>query len=576
MSTERKQSHETLNSLLTDHHLPLPLDVRTATNSNAFEFDSNRSPESVFPHSVSSGSPSPTGVILWTRVEPTAYDADRPLAIEVATDEAFSECVFRGVIEQPDQLPERDYTVKIDLDGTLNSNQPYYYRFIYDGVRSRVGRCRTLPASNASPESVRFALATCQDYQNGYFGTFHHIAEEDVDFLVHMGDFIYDSAAADQFKGVGSQEYPDRDITLPSGRDRPRALDDYRELYKTYKSDRFLQEALERHTLIATHDDHELAYDLYWDDETDAPHANHPKGDDPEFMTRLIAAALRAWWEYLPVRIGYSPEAEAFHERFRFWQQFQFGDLVNLFMTEGRLFRDEPWNGRFGSWRSPVLDEEDPDRTMFGENQYSWFLDQIRQSEARWDVWMSEVLTVPLGIGASKAWVYPVTTGWDGFMRERQRIMTALSQWGPSNLITVTGDMHCYLAGYQQTTYADPLTNFLTGDKTGNRIGVELMTPAVTSLNFAEEVGATRGLLADVTEDLLSLAVRLQNPHVKSFNGHRWGYSVAKFTPDECIHTVYSVDKTVNSPDAEREALQTVRVPDGRVVIEELTENAVE
>ncbi len=574
MGNGREQSHENLNSLLTEQHLPLPLEVSNTTDSTTFEFDSERASSEVFPHSVSSGSPSPTGVILWTRVEPTVFDPDQPLAVEVATDEAFTESVFRGVIENPDQLTDRDYTVKINLDGTLDSNQEYYYRFIHQGVRSQVGRCHTLPDTKSSPESVRFALVTCQDYQNGYYGAFHHIADEDVDFLVHMGDFIYDSAAG-QFKGVGSGEYPDREITLPSGHDRPRTLDDYRELYKTYKSDRFLKEALERHTLIATHDDHELAYDIYWDDETDAPSADRPRGDDPEFMTRLVADALRAWWEYLPIRIGYTPEAEAFHERFRFWRQFQFGDLVNLLTTEGRLFRDEPWTGEFGSWRSPLLDEEDPDRTMFGENQYSWFLRQMRESETTWNVWVDEVLTVPLGIGASKARLYPVTTGWDGFMRERQRIMANLSQWDISNLVTFTGDMHCYLAGYQQTTYADPLTNLLGGE-TGDRIGVELMTPALTSLNFAEETGATRGLLADVTEDLLSLAVRLQNPHIESFNGHRWGYSVAEFSSDECIHTVYSVDKTVDSPDAEREALQTIRVPEGRVTIEELKENAVE
>jgi alkaline phosphatase D len=167
------------------------------------------------------------------------------------------------------------------------------------------------------------------------------------------------------------------------------------------------------------------------------------------------------------------------------------------------------------------MEGEDPDQTMFGETQLSWFLHEIRKSEATWKIWVDEVLTVPLKLGTSRATVYPVTTGWDGFMRERQRIMTNLSQWDVSNFSIFTGDMHCYLAGDQQTTYADALSNFVTGAaETNNRVGVELMTPALTSLNIAEEIGANRGPLSNVTEDLLSRAVCAQNPHIEFFNSH--------------------------------------------------------
>jgi alkaline phosphatase D len=575
MSTGHGQSHEKLGSLLTEQNLPLPLEVSASLNSAVFEFDPERSTEQVFPQSVASGSPTPTGVILWTRINPAVYEPEQSLAVEVAADREFTEHVYRGSIEDTDCIANRDHTVKINLDGTLDPDQEYYYRFIYNGVRSQVGQCRTLPDPDSSPESVRFALVTCQDYQNGYYGAYHHIASEDVDFLVHMGDFIYDSAAS-QYKGLGSHEYPDREITLPSGHDKAWTLDDYRQLYKIYKSDEFLQEALERHTMIATHDDHEIACDVYWDDATDAPSADHPKGDDPEFMTHLTADALRAWWEYLPVRIGYDPEADAFHERFRFWRRFQFGDLVDLLMTEGRLFRDEPWTGDIvSSWRSAPMEEEPLDRTMFGENQLSWFLQQIRQSETMWNVWIDEVLTVPIQLGASRATIYPVTTGWDGFMRERHQIMTKLSQWDVSNFITFTGDMHCYLAGYQQATYPDALSNLGTSEatETNRRVGVELMTPPLTSLNIAEEIGANRRPFTDVTETLLSRVVCAQNPHIEFFNSHHWGYAVAEFTPDGCTHTTYSVDKTVEPSNADKEVISTLRVPEGRVTIEEITEH---
>lgn len=534
----------------------------------------DNSAETAFPQSVASGDPTPTGVVLWTRIDPQVYEPTVPIVVEVAHDEAFDNPVYQGTVDSG--RVGHDHTVKIDLDGCLTPDERYYYRFIHDNHYSRAGQCRTLPDPNSSPERIRFAILTCQDYQNGYFSAYSHIADEDVDFLVHVGDFIYESAAG-HYKGLGSLEYPDRELHLPSGHDRAWGLTDYRYLYRTYRSDEFLQAALEEHTLIPARDDHEFTNNIYWDDEVKAPQGpSHPRGDDPEYMLQLTADALLAWWEYMPTRIEYDPDAEALHERFRLWQHYQFGDLLTLVMTDERLYRNSPrGNGLVPAWGSINPDREEPGRTMLGKIQRQWLLNRLREDTTTWMVWSDEVLTMPFRIGIPPATIYPMQSGWDGYTRERQEILAALSKVGVSNFVTLTGDMHCCIGGYQLANPYEWMRH-LDNDGTNKpeineRIGVELMTPAVTSVNIAEAVGVSRGIASNITERLLRWAVRIQNPHLRFFDSHHNGYSVVEFTPAECVYVGYSVDKTVNTSDTEREVIKRLRVPEGRVAIEELS-----
>jgi alkaline phosphatase D len=569
--TAGADGHDELLSALAARDLAVPVEPSEPSTPVDFDADADQSPDTTFPQSVASGGPAPTGVILWTRIDPDAYAPEEPLQLEIAADDAFEDVVYRGVVDAEHVTPDHDYAVSVETEGLLESDCYYHYRFTYDGVRSRVGRCHTLPAPDASPDSLRLAVLTCQDYQNGYYGAYHHIAEEDVDFILHVGDFIYDSADG-QYRSPVSHDYPGREVTLPSGHDQAWGLDDYRHLYSTYRTDRFLQEALERHTIIAARDDHEFTNDIYWDG--DAPRGpHHPRGDDPDYMTRLTADALQAWWEHMPARVG-DLDGETFGECYRIWQRFEFGDLMELVMTDERLYRDPPRraDSLLPAWLPVAFGHDAPERSMLGTDQREWLLDQLRNSGATWTVWSDEVLTVPFKIGAGPLTIHPSESGWDGYGRERDRIMETLAENDVSNFVTLTGDMHCYVAGYQQTAYRDALSGLLDGsaaDAGGSRVGVEFMTPALTSVNIAESVGADRGPVGDVTEWLLSRAVRAQNPHMELFNSHNWGYSVVEFTPEECTYTAYNVDKTVDSSDAEKEAVAALRVPEGRVEIDE-------
>jgi alkaline phosphatase D len=516
-----------------------------------------------FPQSVASGGPTTAGVILWTRLAPERYDPDCPVGVEVAHDADFEDVVYRGSVADAGSVEAHDHTLKVDLDGYLEAGEAYRYRFVHDGAASPVGTCRTLPTD---PESVRFAVVACQNYLNGYYSAFHHIAEADVDFLVHVGDAIYESDSG-HFKGVGSRTYHDRVKDLPSGADRVQGLADYRYLYRVYRSDAFLQEALESHTLVAGWDDHEFANDLHWNDATDAPRADHPRGDDPKFMTRLVADGMHAWWEYMPARVEYDPAADRLQDRFRLWRSFEFGDLLRLVLTDERLFRDSPREG-IPTRRAVDPDREPPDRSMLGADQRAWLFEQF-DNDATWTVWTDEVLTVPFKLGAGRATLYPVQMGWDGYTRERRAIEERVQTLGLENFVTITGDMHCYVAAYKQAGYRDWL--FERDAPEPERLGVEFMTPAVTSVNPAEAVGLTGPLATRLTAPLVSALVELMNPHVEHFDGHRWGYSVAEFTEEACTFVAYSVDKHVDSPDADRSVVRAFRVPEGQTELVDVT-----
>jgi alkaline phosphatase D len=561
--------HAALLSVLDAHDLAVGMDPVETDDVAVFEFDPAADPDGTFPQSVASGGPTPGGVILWTRIDPDAFDTEVSLGVQVAADSGFEDVVYEGAIDRADRIVAHDYTVKVDLDGHLDPWSTYFYRFVYDGVASRTGRCRTLPAPDASPESVRFAVLACQNYLNGYYPALGYVAREDVDFVVHVGDFVYESGDG-HYKGIGSYEYESREKSLPSGHDRAWCLEDYRYLYRLYRSDRFLQEALESHTLIAGWDDHEMVNDVYWDDATDAPVGDHPRGDDPDYMTELIADAMHAWWEFMPARVDYDPAGESLQDRFELWRSVEFGDLVDLAMTDERLFRDPPREAiptpdNVGPHREP------PGRTMLGVEQREWLVDTVTDSTATWTVWADEVLTTPFRLGSGPLSIYPVQGGWDGYTRERQRITEAVAAADVENFVTLTGDMHCYLAAYQQSSYPGRVTGG-AGVAQGERIGVEFMTPAVTSLNVAEALHLTRGWRGRVTEPILRWLIPAMNPHIDFFDSHHWGYSVVEFDREECRYLGYSIDKTCDSLDADRELVCAYRVPEGVVNLEDVTD----
>jgi alkaline phosphatase D len=529
-------------------------------------------PASVFSLSVCSGDPSPTGVILWTRIDPLAYDPGESLRFEIASDDKFRQIVVSGEIAAADIGPAADYTARVDLDGHLKPMKRYAYRFTYRDVTSRTGYCRTLPAENSLLLRLRLGAITCQDYTNGYYGPLAQLAWEDVDFVVHLGDFIYESTGDPRFQPL---PYPDRTFTLPSDASAASTLEDYRFLYRLYRSDPLFQQLLERHTLIVLADDHETANDCYWDYDRDTLGApdhplvvNDPNGGDPQALRQLKLSSQQAWSEYVPARVVFNPQAPSVQQALTIYRCFRFGRLVELFATDERTYRDAPPCGddqRVLTLGCP--EQSAPERSMLGATQREWFLNGVAQSSALWKVWANEVFLGQLKLGRRDGRrLYINVDAWDGFEAERAHLLARLRDAGVRNFIALTGDLHSYIAAYLKIDYLQR-----SNAPGRNVVGVEFMTPAVTSSNLLQQMMTLLtpedrrdlGLSGSLDEQFFVLEHLAQstNPHIHFFNSQNWGYSIVEFTPLACTYSAYSVDTSVNSGDATKRLIRQIRVP---------------
>jgi alkaline phosphatase D len=547
-----------LAAALAERDLAVPVRAEPTTDDDLFSIDEDADPDETFPQSIASGGPTPTGAILWTRIDPDVVMADEPLGLQVATDEAFDREVARFTIVPEVIREERDHAVKVDLDGVLESDRFYYYRFVYDGTATRTGRCRTLPARDASPDELSFAVLVCQDYQNGYYGAFHHLAREDVDFAIHLGDFIYEHADG-QFLAPGDDVKPGRNYDLPSGASLAESLEDFRFLYNHYKRDRRLQETLERHTVIYSWDDHEIGDNRYWDYATGSPVLPEKEdGDDPEFAMAVTANGIQAWFEQIPARVEYDSWEADLHDRFQLWRNVQFGDLVDLGITDERLYRDGP-PCELASGVT-CTSEEDADRTMLGDRQRTWFENWVESSTAKWTTWANQVLTVPLTAGDGWNQLEFLLDSWDGFQHERWVLMQHFQDVDPRNLVTLTGDLHASIVGTQQASYGE------IEWEDEDPVGVEFMTPAVTSLSAGDVIDFP----SEWDDDALGEVLKHQNDHLEFVDWHEHGYSIVEFTRDHATFTIYEVDKDVDSTTVEKRTLGRFRTPDGASTVERL------
>ena len=310
-------------------------------------------PDQVFPQSVASGDPRPTSVVLWARV----VDADRatedlPLNLEVAVDEAFSLIVALdgGASRALVGTSEFDHCVKTRVDG-LTPGTTYFYRFSYSSggatAMSRTGRTKTAPADDADVP-VRFAVVSCQDYAGKYYHCYRHLATQDLDVVVHLGDYIYETTADPSFQvSTAARQVrfgkPSEALTFGTGSSEYQAaqsLDNYRDLYRIYRSDPDLQAVHERFPMIATQDDHEFSDDCH------ADVATYTDGRRNEQETRRRLAADQAWFEYMPVDLSQAQDADwdatqAFPDELRYYRNFTFGKHFELVMIDLRRYRPD-------------------------------------------------------------------------------------------------------------------------------------------------------------------------------------------------------------------------------------------
>ncbi len=325
-----------------------PVACSSAAKSQA-ELDTDQ----VFPQSLASGDPRPQSVVLWTRVVDAARETDDlEVELEVALDQAFTMLVTldggssRKVVAQA----QFDHCAKTRVDG-LQPGIFYYYRFSYENsdgkATTRTGRTKTAPAEDADV-AVRFAVVSCQDYAGKYYHSYRHLALQDLDVVVHLGDYIYETTADPSFQTSNAARQvvfgkPDEALMLGTT-DAPyqaaQSLDNYRDLYRLYRSDPDMQTVHELFPMIATQDDHEFSDDCH------ADFATYTQGREVEQETPRRFAADQAWFEYMPVDLSSPPTSDwdgtkAFPDQLKYYRNFVFGQHFELVLTDLRRYRPD-------------------------------------------------------------------------------------------------------------------------------------------------------------------------------------------------------------------------------------------
>jgi alkaline phosphatase D len=368
-------------------------------------------PDPPFTLGVASGDPSPTGSVLWTRLAPDPLNGggmgpgDVAVDWEVATDIAFADVVDAGTAVA---VAELAHSVHVEVD-SLDPDSWYYYRFSAGGHDSAIGRTRTLPPAGCTPDDLRFAFTSCQSWPSGLFTAYDHLSREQLDLVLHLGDYIYEG---------GSGGSPVR----PHNSGEVTTLAAYRNRYALYKGDPFLQSAHAAFPWVVTWDDHEV--------DNNYAGANDQDGTDPAIFLLRRADAYQAWWEHQPVRLPRPTGPDL-----QIYRSFDWGDLATVFTLDTRQYRTDQGCG--DGLVLPCPDLDDPNRTMLGTSQEQWLHDGLRSSTSTWNVMAQQTVMTAM----------PVATlvnvdQWDGYPLERQRLCDVLAEPGVKNPVVVTGDIH--------------------------------------------------------------------------------------------------------------------------------------
>lgn len=395
-----------------------------------------------FPQSIASGDPKADSILLWTRVVPAGLTATQSgstsvsirlvvttedLSSELSTSNDISSATLVANVLVP-SYADFDNTVRHKLTG-LQPGKVYYYQFIAGEVQSKVGRFKTAPAATDS-DDVKFIFMSCQDWSSNHWGAFEQIvtddttpADPDIDFIVHLGDYIYETTIYSSNDTESLHTAP----ALPFGADLPGggkyaiSVNDYRYLYKLYRSDPRIQAVHERFPMVAVWDDHEFSDDSWQASETYSnSNMNQP-------ARRRFAN--QAWFEFMPADVSYT-EADAGFQNIRIYRDLKFGSVMHLIMTDERLYKSDHLiaettlsesGAQLGRINSRYLAPEPGLKlienqkaaagggnpleliSILGSTQRQWWKDTMSASTSVWKIWGNEVSLMRMGLHGTNA-----------------------------------------------------------------------------------------------------------------------------------------------------------------------------
>jgi len=469
---------------------------------------------------VASGDPTPDGVVLWTRLAPDPLagggmpEATAEVRFEVAADERFRRIVDRGTSHA---LPEEAHSVHVELRG-LRPDRWYWYRFKAGADESPVGRTRTAPRPGALAPRLEFAFVSCQNYPQGLYPAYRDIAEQDLDLVAHLGDYIYEGPGG---ANVLRPHAPAVEI---------RTLSDYRIRHAQYKTDVDLQAAHASCPWLVTWDDHEVENN-YADLESD------PDTPPEEFAQRR-AVAYQAYWEHMPIGRRRRPRGPDLP----LYRRFAWGRLATFNVLDTRQYRSDQPEACLPEQRTDsgyCPEALDPARTILGAEQRAWLLDELARPRRQWNVLAQQVPVAPIDQDADPAQRSFGGDKWDGYVADRQALIETIQAHGTPNPVVLTGDLHVN----QVRNVPGSLTDFAA-----QPVASEFVGTSITS-------GGERPITTRGADDP-------QNPHILFRDNHhgyvRCGVDRARWRTDfRVVETV--LDRTVPA-----RTLATFVVEDGR------------
>jgi alkaline phosphatase D len=523
--------------------------------SSTVEKAKNNSPIQ-FLHGVASGDPLTDGLILWTKVTPAQQPDAVQLLLEVSESADFSKVQHQELCLARQQA---DYCCKVDLTG-LQPGRSYYYRFSDSNTVSAIGHGKTLPAGSVS--QVRIAVLSCSNYPAGYFHVYQQVAQQQLDAVLHLGDYIYEyeqgGYATERSVELGRALAADNQAEMVS-------LQDYRKRYALYRSDKDLQQAHASHSFICVWDDHEITNDAW----TDGAENHQPNEGD--YQVRKLNA-LQAYYEWMPIRPLVFGKQQSGQLQ-SLCRSFAFGDLVDLHMLDTRIegrnlqleykhYTDEK-TGAFDTQRF-VGDLTNPNRTLLGQKQQQWLQTQLMRSQAKYQVLGQQVLMAKMmfpsellsafskpgpelvaHIAELSALKQRADQGdsslstkdkqrlesviaynldaWDGYPYERELVYKTAQQQN-KQLVVLAGDTH--------NAWASTLH-----DQQGNKVGIELATPSVSSPGIETYLKLNTAQvehLADVLPQLIN--------ELEYCNLHQRGYLLVAFSKEQLDAQWFFVD----------------------------------
>jgi len=468
---------------------------------------------------VASGYPRPDGFVLWTRLAPEPLAGGglppRPLQVawEVAADEALRAVVARGTAIA---TAEFAHSVHVEVSG-LQPGRWYWYRFRAGDALSPAGRSRTAPAADAAVERMRFAIASCQHYEGGYYAAYRHMAAEDLDLVAHLGDYIYE--ASWRRKLVRRHEGPE-----------PITLAEYRNRHALYKSDPDLQAAHAAFPWLVTWDDHEVQNDYAGDHALDRV--------APELFRKRRLAAYQAYYEHMPLPASARPQGG----EMRIYTQSAFGALARFFVLDDRQYRSPqacPRPGRGGSNVVENCGERlDTGRTLLGAAQERWLFDALAASPARWNLIAQQTLMAQLDRMAGEGQAF-WTDGWDGYPHDRTRLLSHIRDKRVANPVVFGGDMHAAIVADLRVDFDDPRTPVVATEFVGTSISSD---------------GPPRSRVEAWAAD---------NPHIKYADPTRRGYIAFELSGLRCVAHLRTLDD-VKDPESRIRTLVSFTTENGR------------